>query len=125
MGELYQVEIAGEQALYGGKSGQARHISRGHVEEHPHNAELNSVLGDLEAEIVQTLSGPPLEAETVLNALDGRPSTAVKAGRPAIFPGATWRSTPRGRTSARPKGRSPLRPPSSSASRASRDARLI
>ena len=34
------------------------------------DAELNSVLGDLEAEIVQTLSGPPLEAETVLNALD-------------------------------------------------------
>ena len=34
------------------------------------DSELNPVLGYLEEEIAQTLSGPPLEAETVLNALD-------------------------------------------------------
>ena len=34
------------------------------------DSELNPVLGYLEEEIAQTLSGPPLETETVLNALD-------------------------------------------------------
>ena len=34
------------------------------------DSELNPVLGCLEEEIVHTLSGPPLERETVLSALD-------------------------------------------------------
>ena len=41
-GQLHQVDVAGEQALHGGKGGQARHIPRRNMEQHPQGPDLRA-----------------------------------------------------------------------------------
>ena len=59
MGQLHQVDVAGEQALHGGKGGQARHIPRRNMEQHPQRTDLGAPKRPGTGQAVQ-LQGQPL-----------------------------------------------------------------